>query len=108
MELRVEILGALLRVEILGATDRLGVLIARLDRLGLLMLELRDRDMELAALRLLLLLPLLALELPLFREPLPARTGSIVNARIKTQNVIINEIIPARRDFPLLIFDFRF
>jgi hypothetical protein len=66
---RLEIEG---RVEILGALERLGVLIARLDMLELLGLDARDRELEIAALRLLLLL---LLELPLLRELLPARTG---------------------------------
>ena len=72
IEGRVEILGALLRVEILGALDRLGVLTARIDGVELLVLGAGERELALAALRLLLLLPL---ELLLFRELLPAKTG---------------------------------
>jgi len=103
VELRVDVLGVLLRVEILGALDRLGVLVVRFDEFELLVPEVRDRELELAALRLLLLpLP----ELPLFRELLAAKTGSIVNAKMKTQNAKINEVIPARRDSSILIFDF--
>ena len=85
VELRVDALGALLRLETLGA-----------DRLGLL-----DRELERAAARLLLLLP----ELPLFRELLAPKTGSMATARIKRHKAKTKEGIPARRDSTVLIFD---
>ena len=66
VELRVETLGALLRV---GDLDILG-------RLTLLVVDLRDCELEAAALRLLL-------ELLLFRELRDAKTGSTVKVKIK-------------------------
>lgn|GEM_PF-5209644 len=84
-ERRIDALGALLRLETPGA-----------DRLGLL-----DRELDRAAVRLVLLL----LELPLFRELLDAKTDSAESAKTKMEKAKIKEAIPARRDSAVLIFD---
>ena len=92
-ELRDEILGALLRLGARDAVERLGVLrLAPLER-ELLMLEERDGELEAGALRLLL-------ELLLLRELLDAQTGSTERAKIKMERAKIKEVIPVCRDSP--------
>ena len=76
VELRVDILGALLRF---GAFDVL-------DRLTLLGLDLRDDELVAAALRLLLLL-----ELPFFRELLAAQIGSVTHPKSIRKIIQIQE-----------------
>ena len=89
-----ETLGEGLRIDDLGGATGVAL------RLGLETLGVVDRmGLGAAAVR----LPLV--EFPLFRELLAAQTGSTESAKIKMENAKMNEVIPARQDSTILIFD---